>query len=321
MTHIIGIDEAGYGPLLGPLVVSAVVLEVRRDIRSEALREALGDAVTRSGKASADAVMIDDSKKVYGGCRGRSRLARLERGVLTALAAAGHRPSSLTELLATVAPRVAGETAGLPWYANGPLTLPLAARTEEIDRGARRLARGLHRAGVESFHMCAEIVLEPRFNARVAELDNKAAVLFEACIEVLRRAAPSDGEGSAVLDRHGGRSRYLALLHESFPTAWVWVVGESERLSVYRIEEEAMGLEVCFEVEAERRHIAVALASMVSKYLRELFMEQLNRYWTARCPGLAPTSGYWTDGTRFLAEVVPFLEDGGLAIETMRRMR
>jgi hypothetical protein len=318
---IIGVDEAGYGPVLGPLVVSAVALEVAGDIRSEMLREVFGEAVTRSGKASAKAVMIDDSKRVYGGGRGRSGLARLERGVLGALAVGGWRPSCLAELLAAVAPRTTAEMGGVPWYADGRLVLPLATGEKEIDHAARRLADGLDAAGGKSFLMHSEIVLEPRFNARLAELESKAAVLFEAFIDVLRRAAPTAGDGAVVVDRHGGRSRYLALLQRSFPEAWVWIVGESERLSAYRIERQAVKLDVCFEVQAEQRHLAVALASMVSKYLRELFMELLNRFWTSRRPGLDPTSGYWPDGRRFLAEVTPLLEAGGLSVETLRRMR
>jgi SAM-dependent methyltransferase len=62
-----------------------------------------------------------------------------------------------------------------------------------------------------------------------------------------------------------------------------------------------------FEVEAEDRHLPVALASMGAKFVRELFMRRLNAFFAERKPGLAPTAGYVEDGRRFLAEVKPIL--------------
>jgi len=47
---------------------------------------------------------------------------------------------------------------------------------------------------------------------------------------------------------------------------------------------------------------------MVSKYLRELFMKLLNRFWTDRVGAhLVPTAGYYTDGQRFLADIADAL--------------
>jgi ribonuclease HII len=60
-----------------------------------------------------------------------------------------------------------------------------------------------------------------------------------------------------------------------------------------------------FEVEAESRHFTVALASMVSKYIREVLMRQFNRYWQKHVPGIKATAGYPVDSHRFLAEIHP----------------
>jgi ribonuclease HII len=55
-------------------------------------------------------------------------------------------------------------------------------------------------------------------------------------------------------------------------------------------------------VDADARSAAVGLASCLAKLVREWHMDALNRYVLAEAPGVRPTAGYWTDGTRFLAE-------------------
>ena len=43
----------------------------------------------------------------------------------------------------------------------------------------------------------------------------------------------------------------------------------------------------------------VALASIVSKTVREHWMDAFNAHWQARVPGLRPTAGYPVDAARF----------------------
>jgi hypothetical protein len=42
---------------------------------------------------------------------------------------------------------------------------------------------------------------------------------------------------------------------------------------------------------------------MVSKYIRELLVSCINRYFQGYCPELTPTAGYWQDGQRFLRDI------------------
>jgi hypothetical protein len=49
----------------------------------------------------------------------------------------------------------------------------------------------------------------------------------------------------------------------------------------------------------------VALASIVSKTIRELWMDVFNGYWCSRVPGLRPTAGYPNDSKRFRAAIEP----------------
>ena len=64
-----------------------------------------------------------------------------------------------------------------------------------------------------------------------------------------------------------------------------------------------------FEVGADERRLPVSLASMVSKYVRELLMECMNAYFVSMSSDLKPTAGYWTDGLRFLEDLARRLPD------------
>ena len=67
-------------------------------------------------------------------------------------------------------------------------------------------------------------------------------------------------------------------------------------------------VEFCFQTKAER-HLPAALASMASKYLRELAMRALNAFWCGRSPGLRPTAGYPQDAKRFRADIAHALAE------------
>src|SRR5215213_3222578 len=78
----VGLDEAGYGPNLGPLVLASSACHVPTDA-PPCLWTALGPAVRREEHPADGRLLIDDSKKVN---QGKAGLARLEAGVLAALA-------------------------------------------------------------------------------------------------------------------------------------------------------------------------------------------------------------------------------------------
>ncbi len=76
---------------------------------------------------------------------------------------------------------------------------------------------------------------------------------------------------------------------------------------------------ITFAERGEDRAFPTALASCFAKYLRELMVEVMNRWFCARVPGLLPTAGYWVDGNRFLADLADHL--GTLAIPRERLVR
>jgi hypothetical protein len=105
-----------------------------------------------------------------------------------------------------------------------------------------------------------------------------------------------------VCDKHGGRNRYAPILADHFPDWFIEIHGEGREKSVYRFGPPDRRIEFCFRTKAESC-LPAALASMASKYLRELAMTALNDFWSRRIPGLQPTAGYPQDAKRFRADI------------------
>ena len=60
---------------------------------------------------------------------------------------------------------------------------------------------------------------------------------------------------------------------------------------------------------------------MTAKYLRELHMVLLNRWWAEHLPELKPTAGYPQDARRFISEVDEVRSGLGIDKEILVRSR
>jgi hypothetical protein len=60
---------------------------------------------------------------------------------------------------------------------------------------------------------------------------------------------------------------------------------------------------ILFCEKAESQCLPVAVASMLSKYIREALMVRFNAFWKQHLPDVTPTAGYYQDGSRFLADI------------------
>jgi hypothetical protein len=134
--------------------------------------------------------------------------------------------------------------------------------------------------------------------------ESKGAALSHWTLQLVARMIEPLGDSpiSILCDKHGGRDRYLPLLMNCFADRFIEIVGEGRLKSVYRFGPPQHRVEIAFQAKGES-HLPTALASMASKYLRELAMHAFNSFWRRRLVNLRPTAGYPVDARRFKADI------------------
>ena len=313
-----GFDEAGYGPLLGPLCVASTAFTLPQgDPESpHDLWKSLSAGVCRARKDRRARIAICDSKALKGGKDSRIHpLHALERGVLSALAlVSGEAPRHEDQLCRALCMEGASDgEARTPADADGE-SLPCACSPEEIAVAAAMMRRACDAGGIRIAAMRCAAITPAQINADARRGLTKPSIPFARAAAMAVSLLDAHGGLPARLafDRQGGRMRYADDIRHSFDCSRLAVIREDEERSCYRFERDGRVVVASFETCGESRHLPVALASMVAKYVRELRMARLNRYFAAAVPGIAPTAGYVTDGRRFLAQVEPHLDALGI---------
>lgn len=306
----VGIDEAGYGPNLGPLVMTAVVAEGPDDCQPDLWAD-LGATVSRAG-GDPGRLWIDDSKAILKAGRGRDRL---EAACLAAVSAAVREPPrSFGSLLATLEAGTLADVELAPWL--GDVDDPPWPRPESLSLLERCPGPG-HLAGAPwQIVAVRTVVVGPaRFNAGLEQSGSKAKVHFAAFARLLHALWDRTHEGATTRvrsDKHGGRHFYLDALLELFPDVWIDRGPEGAGLSQYTVRSAQRRLELSLVPRADAEDGLVALASIVSKAVREAWMDVFNAHWTARLPDLRPTAGYPLDASRFRQAIEPECQARGL---------
>lgn len=325
MARIAGIDEAGFGPLLGPLVVSAACFDVPEEHADGCLWKRLASCVAKTpGKRRGGSVVIADSKKVYGRNK-EGGLGHLERAVLGLLATRDRRPATLAQLLACLAPGAAEQAREYPWHADCADPVPANITATDLALSSNVLEAGLASAGVRLAALRAECLFVGHYNRLVAATRNKSTTLLDTTCRLLAYLwgkHPGPGQTLRIhVDRQGGRQHYRPALQRTFEGFDFAVLEETETRSSYRMTSAGKTALIHFTVGGEDECLLVALASMTSKYLREVLMAGFNRFWASHVPGLVPTAGYYVDGQRFYNDIAPAVQRLGIDPAILLRER
>ena len=307
-TVLVGIDEAGLGPILGPLVVSAACFSVPADKIQADMWPLLSDSVSSSKKHLAGRLLICDSKKAYTPATG---IAFLEKTVLSCLGIFDKTPRSITELIDALCPACKNRLAQYPWHKERYNHL-IKFNQDDIAISAGTFGRNLEKHNMSLIALKSFCFDVAYYNDMIGKVNNKSTVLFMAVCSLVDEIIKDTQHKNFhfIIDRQGGRTKYTRLLRTMFPEMELKILDENDNISSYELFTEprptgsgVKNIRIDFAVKADANFLPACLASMVSKYLREQLMGCINSYFVEKCQNLKPTAGYWTDGKRFLNDL------------------
>ncbi len=293
----IGIDEVGYGPILGPLVISFVpaVTSFELDDFNNYLNQFL---------LKNDMINIKDSKLFF---RGKNKHIKLELEILGFLSLFYNIFTSYRDFLRVfLRNKIIWEK--VIWL-DPTLKIPFFSKTEVATLILEK--RSAYKKCFFSPHIRIYkpwlFQIEPYlFNKMLESYDTKSELITYSVCGWIRRFveifAP-DFELTFYIGKHGSRKFYHRHLSRFFDK--VEPIKEKESYSYYKVFLETMNLQcnLIFLTDAEKKSIIVALSSMVAKYFRELSMHCFNIFWQKYNRTLRPTSGYIPDALTFIENI------------------
>lgn len=273
-----GIDENGLGPRLGPLVVTGVLASADEAGARTADGPALKSLASRLG----------DSKKLVS--FGSSALGEAWGRVLARrLGAEPKTPAELLEVLAlddhgALRARCPAAGARLCWGEGEERFEASEKLVGQVEADVERLAK----RGVFVERARVALICVSRLNEARARGESRLDVDLHAMERLFLSLRGESGPGLVVrCGKVGGIDRYSQRFKLLRPDPGS-EQEESRALASYGVA----GASIHFVLDAEPKHMLVALASLIGKWVRDLLMSRVVNHLRAADPALPVASGY-----------------------------
>ncbi len=304
--------------MFGPLCVasSAFVLE-KYDPEDGApdMWSMLGHILCKKRKDAKHKIAVNDSKQLKSNAKNKA-LTHLERGCFTFMNSMGLKIPETDDAFFDA---IRCSKTITPWY-DSQTSLPVGNNINILEIDATRLYRALQKVNIECSHMECTAVDVKDYNERTQHA-SKSALNFSVAMQHVNRIMQKfpTQHPRIMIDRHGGKINYRNDLQLFWPNANIQVLIEKQIMSRYRLKIDGILSTITFASKTDEHHLPAALASMIAKYTRELYMLRFNHYFRSQISELKPTAGYVQDGRRFLKEIEPLLKKNGIKQELLVR--
>ncbi len=235
---ITGIDENGYGPLIGPLIITGVQIKASFDSIYSLKRELL-----RFDK------LIQDSKKIFR--RTPKSYATGEGIALSLLRHAGKNTDDFFSLISSISSYEISDLVNFK--------IPVWDQKAEHDYFPKTIE-------FEIKDIYIEVIDATLFNKQIERYDNKAYIDFLGFKKV-REHLESD---IYLMGKIGGTKYYGDFFFVSGDRVTALI--EERHISLYTYN----GRELYFLLNGDEQYLPVMLSGIVGKYVRELFMKSIS---------------------------------------------
>ncbi len=288
--RLIGIDENGYGPVLGPLVVTSASLKLQN--RSFAplpdLWRLLG--IKKDPGSNSKRLFVCDSKTVFNAGR-KKELAAEETVLVFFHLCFGFLPESADQFLTAVIDPSTAKYSPSCFCWKKDLDLQLnPKRRKDILKNAVKLNKRAEQNGVSLEKPRCFLFCPSRFNEGLKS-GNKSDLVLESGLNLIRRHG-TDGQFYACLGKVGGLRYYREPVSAFFgPQCTVTPTREEKNSSAYTLSKAGKTAgTITYLRDGENNSFLIALASLFGKYTRELFWKKTRTYLEERLSSPHPAS-------------------------------
>ncbi|MCS7245780.1 MAG: hypothetical protein N2504_05415 [candidate division WOR-3 bacterium] len=244
--EVIGIDENGLGPILGPFIISGIKVKVNEPIFFNSKLENLRTKIK-----------IDDSKEIFK----RSEMWTYSKGEIISLSIL--KAFTFTEIIEKYVKLLITDFEKNFYIQNYKLPIWAKYISEDIDIGEK----------INFINYRAFAVFPKIFNNMLKDM-HKFQLGIKLFIELAKELSNSD-YNVVMCGKVGGYTYYL----KPFSLIGVKtyeIIKETRGHSAYRIFYMNKTFEFHFLMDGDKVYYPIAVASIIGKYLREIFMKSLN---------------------------------------------